>query len=119
MSDQPACRLRILFTAGCDSLKQLDDASHRKLESLSRWDRDCGDAVRWLRQNHHRFKMEIFEPPMLSCTVPDNRFVHAVEACFGSAQLKACLLDYYMIVCTHHDSRFRPSLRSVKRTMRC
>ena len=69
-------------------MRQLDDASHRKLESLSRWDRDCGDAVRWLRQNQNKFKMEIFEPPMLSCTVPDNRFVHAVEACFGSAQLK-------------------------------
>lgn len=78
----------MLFNIPLNSLKQLDDASHRKLESLSRWDRDCGDAVRWLRQNHNKFKMEIFEPPMLSCTVPDNRFVNAVEACFGSSQLK-------------------------------
>ena len=88
MSDQSDRHPYFLFTASSDSMQQLDDASHRKLESLSRWDRDCGDAVRWLRQNQNKFKMEIFEPPMLSCTVPDNRFVHAVEACFGSAQLK-------------------------------
>ncbi|KAH9833821.1 uncharacterized protein C8Q71DRAFT_772688 [Rhodofomes roseus] len=82
-------------------LKQLDDASHRKLESLSRWDRDCGEAVRWLRQNQHRFKMEVFEPPMLSCTVPDNKLVHAVEACFNASQLKTfvaqCEDDYALL----------------------
>ncbi|KAH9927340.1 P-loop containing nucleoside triphosphate hydrolase protein [Fomitopsis serialis] len=82
-------------------LKQLDDVSHRKLESLSKWDRDCGDAVRWLRQNQQKFKMEVFEPPMLSCTVPDNRFVNAVEACFGASQLKTfvaqCEDDYALL----------------------
>ncbi|KZT70296.1 P-loop containing nucleoside triphosphate hydrolase protein [Daedalea quercina L-15889] len=82
-------------------LKQLDDASHRKLDSLSRWDRDCGDAVRWLRSNRDKFRMEVFEPPMLSCAVPDNRFVHAVEACFGASQLKTfvaqCEEDYTLL----------------------
>ncbi|OCH94491.1 hypothetical protein OBBRIDRAFT_122871 [Obba rivulosa] len=82
-------------------LKQLDDVSHRKLEALARWDRDCADVVRWLRDNRHRFKMEIFEPPALSLTVPDKRYATAVENCFSADQMKMfvaqCEEDYALL----------------------
>lgn len=32
--------------------------------------------------------MEIFEPAIVSLTVPDRRFASAVEACFSAAQLR-------------------------------
>jgi structural maintenance of chromosomes protein 5 len=63
----------------------------RKLQMLARWDKDCADTVEWLRKNQHRFKMEVFEPPAISLTVPDKRFVDHVEACFSANQLKVCL----------------------------
>ncbi|EMD40340.1 hypothetical protein CERSUDRAFT_44956, partial [Gelatoporia subvermispora B] len=82
-------------------LRQLDDVSHRKLEALARWDRDCADTVRWLRENRHRFKMEIFEPPTLSVTVPDRRYVSAVENCFSGDQMRTfvaqCEEDYALL----------------------
>ncbi|KAL6307041.1 P-loop containing nucleoside triphosphate hydrolase protein [Sparassis latifolia] len=82
-------------------LKELDDVSHRKLEDLARWDRDCADVVRWLRNNKQRFRMELFEPPMLCCTVPDKKYVHAVEACFNQTQMKTfvaqCEEDYQLL----------------------
>ncbi|KAL4076371.1 hypothetical protein J3A83DRAFT_2194372 [Scleroderma citrinum] len=84
-----------------DQLKKLDDERHRKLESLRKDDKDCADAVAWLRNNQDRFKMEVFEPPMISCNVPDKRYTNAVEACFGFTQLRTivaqCEEDYELL----------------------
>jgi hypothetical protein len=75
-------------------LKKLDDADVRKLQALHRWDTDTHDAIVWLRGNRSKFKMEVFEPPIMVLTVPERRFVNAVESCFNAAQLKVCLLNY-------------------------
>ncbi|KAG5644817.1 hypothetical protein DXG03_007639 [Asterophora parasitica] len=69
-------------------LRKLDDVNIRKMQNLHSWDRDCHDAVVWLRKNKEMFKMEVFEPPVLSLTVTDKRFVNAVEAGFGGFQLR-------------------------------
>lgn len=70
-------------------IKELQDLAERKLIELAKTDRDCADAVRWLRQNPHRFKMQVFEPPILTVNVPDPRYANAVESCFNFHQLKA------------------------------
>ncbi|KAG5651262.1 hypothetical protein H0H81_009306, partial [Sphagnurus paluster] len=85
--DQKA-RMNVQLAQAHGELKQLDDVNLRKMQSLYKWDRDCHDAVLWLRKNKDLFKMEVFEPPVLSMTVSDRRFVDAVEACFGSFQLR-------------------------------
>lgn len=69
-------------------LKNLDNVSHRKLEELSRSDRDTADAVVWLRKNRSRFRMDVIEPAILSLSVPDHRYAAAVEACWSFAQLR-------------------------------
>ncbi|KIP10370.1 hypothetical protein PHLGIDRAFT_101267 [Phlebiopsis gigantea 11061_1 CR5-6] len=82
-------------------LKQLDNADVQKLESLTRWHRDTGDVVKWLRQNQDRFRHPILEPPMLSINVRDRRFVHAIEACFGANDMQTfvaqCDEDYRLL----------------------
>ena len=70
-------------------LQKLDDVNVRKLQALGRWDRDTHDAIVWLRNNRDKFKMEVFEPPIMVLTVPDKSFVNAVESCFTAPQLKA------------------------------
>ncbi|KAJ7479292.1 hypothetical protein FB451DRAFT_1086724 [Mycena latifolia] len=79
-------------------LKSLDNVDAVKLNNLGRWDRDVGDAVRWLRANKDKFRMEVFEPPALSVTVPNGSFAAGVESCFGGAQMKMfvcqCKEDY-------------------------
>jgi hypothetical protein len=47
--------------------------------------------VRWLRANKHKFRLEVFEPPILSVTVPDQNFAAAVENSFNQAALRVCL----------------------------
>jgi hypothetical protein len=58
------------------------------LQNLLRWDKDCYDGILWLRKNQDQFRMQVFEPPIISLTVPDKNYIHAVEACFNSNQLK-------------------------------
>ena len=73
-------------------IQALDNVDTQKLEALGRWHSDTAETVKWLRQNKHRFKMEIFEPPMLSISVPDKRFVNAIEACFSANDMQVGLL---------------------------
>lgn len=72
-------------------LKNLDSVSHRKLERLRAWDRDCAEAVEWLRGNKDRFRMEVIEPAALSVDVKESRFTAAVEAAFTGMQMKVRL----------------------------
>jgi len=69
-------------------LKQLDDVAHRKLQNLAQHDPDCAAVINWLRANRHHFRMEIIEPAVISLTVPNKDYVHAVEACLNITQLK-------------------------------
>ncbi|EIW76265.1 P-loop containing nucleoside triphosphate hydrolase protein [Coniophora puteana RWD-64-598 SS2] len=101
-----------------DEFKKLEDERHRKLQRLGQWDKDHADAVIWLRNNHEKFKMEVFEPPMISCSVPDGRYINAVEACFSANQLKTfvcqCEEDYQTLNHYLNDSSeagLRPNAR--------
>ncbi|KAF8076878.1 hypothetical protein FPV67DRAFT_1605252 [Lyophyllum atratum] len=81
-------RAKSYLDRGYDDLKKLDDVNIRKMQSLQRWDKPCHDAVLWLRNHRHLFKMEVFEPGLLTINVPDRRFVNAVEASFSGFQLR-------------------------------
>ncbi|KAG2013002.1 chromosome structural maintenance protein smc5 [Coprinopsis cinerea AmutBmut pab1-1] len=70
------------------SIAALAQPEQAKLENLRQWDSDVYEAVLWLRQNKNLFKMEVFEPPMLSCSVKDMSFAAHIEACFSGNQLK-------------------------------
>ncbi|PFH50400.1 hypothetical protein AMATHDRAFT_61100 [Amanita thiersii Skay4041] len=69
-------------------LKKLDDILERKMQNMAQVDRDTHDVILWLRKNQHRFKKEVIEPAAIVLNVPDQRFVHAVEACCSVAQLR-------------------------------
>ena len=71
-----------------------------KLMHLQRWDRDCGETVLWLRQNRHRFKMDVFEPPVLSVNVQDKRYADAIEACFSNNDMKVSVTLHIVRVVT-------------------
>lgn len=44
--------------------------------------------------------MEVFEPPLVSLTVPDKKYTNAVEACFNANQLKVCCIHLGDVVAT-------------------
>ncbi|KAF8885790.1 P-loop containing nucleoside triphosphate hydrolase protein [Infundibulicybe gibba] len=85
--DQKA-QAKVQLESANAELKKMDDVNNRKLQSIRQWDSQIHDAILWLRDNKHRFKMQVFEPPLMCLTVPDGRYVDAVESCFSQAQLK-------------------------------
>ncbi|KAI5121182.1 hypothetical protein M0805_005983 [Coniferiporia weirii] len=91
-------RQNVRIERATNDLKRLDDAAHRRLDALLKWDKDVGEVVRWLRNNGHRFKMEVIEPACLSLDVKDSRFSDAIEGAFSVTQLKTfvfqCQEDY-------------------------
>ncbi|KAN0134136.1 hypothetical protein V8E53_004519 [Lactarius tabidus] len=94
-------RAKAEITEGEKALTKLDDVSYRKLQSLGKYDPDCANVINWLRQNKHRFRMEIIEPAAVSVTVPNKSYVNAVEACFNGSQLRTfvaqCDEDYRLL----------------------
>ena len=59
-----------------------------KLQNMLKWHHDTHDAILWLRQHRHLFKMEVFEPPYMCMTVPAQAYQAGVEALMNSSQLR-------------------------------
>ena len=79
-----------LMTTNClfDRITRLKDKSHQRINQLRSWDRDCADVIGWLREHRHLFRQEVFEPAIVSLSIPDQRYADAIEACFNANQLK-------------------------------
>ncbi|KAJ3504973.1 hypothetical protein NLJ89_g7660 [Agrocybe chaxingu] len=62
----------------------------QKLEMMKKWDRDVADAIVWVRENRHKFKMEVFETPFMRMAMKNNgrNFTNQVEACISSGQMR-------------------------------
>jgi structural maintenance of chromosomes protein 5 len=69
-------------------LKRLDTTDVKKLGILAKWDQNTHDAVLWLRRNRDKFRMEVFEPPILSVSVSDSNNAAYAEAGFNAIQMK-------------------------------
>jgi hypothetical protein len=51
-------------------------------------------VINWLRANKRHFCVEIVEPVVISLTVPNKEYVHAVVACFNIMQLKVDFISF-------------------------
>ena len=71
-----------------ESLQRLDNEAHVKLQNLRRMDPDCADTVVWLRENQRRFRFPILEPPCLSISVKDQRYLNAVDTLINHDTMK-------------------------------
>ncbi|KAJ8519683.1 hypothetical protein ONZ45_g3400 [Pleurotus djamor] len=74
-------------------LGQLDDVNTQKFQRFAKFDADHAEAVKWLRANRDKFEQEIFEPPMLTVTIPNAQYTNAVEALFSFNTLKMFVMQ--------------------------
>ncbi|KAI0784897.1 P-loop containing nucleoside triphosphate hydrolase protein [Abortiporus biennis] len=83
------------------SLLALESEAQRKFAEIKHHERDLADAVDWIRDHKDKFRMEVFEPPILSCTVPNKAYATPVEALMSRNQLRTivaqCEEDYQTI----------------------
>ncbi|KJA29565.1 hypothetical protein HYPSUDRAFT_31485 [Hypholoma sublateritium FD-334 SS-4] len=70
-------------------MKKLDNVDVQKLNAMRKWDQDTYDAIIWVRNNRHLFKMEVFETPFMRLSMKNRQFADAVESCFSATQMKS------------------------------
>ena len=71
-------------------MKKLDNVDVQKLTAMRKWDPETHDAIVWVRNNRHLFKMEVFETPFMRLSMKNRDFADAVESCFSTTQMKVC-----------------------------
>lgn len=61
-------------------IESLDSQEGQKLSRLQRLDKHAAEAYEWLRNNQDLFEKEVFGPPMLTCSVKDQRYSDQVQS---------------------------------------
>jgi len=75
-------------------MEQLDNVYHQKLAKVQKMDQITHDAIEWVQNNKDKFKMEVFETPVMRLDIKDRRYASAVESCFNFNQLKVCVAHF-------------------------
>jgi hypothetical protein len=71
--------------------KDFSDSTTRPMSNsrtCDAWIQDCADTVVWLRENQRRFRFPILEPPCLSISVKDQRYINAVDTLISHDTMK-------------------------------
>ena len=69
-----------------ESLDSQTGQQEQKLKSLSL---QTYKAYQWLKENQNRFEKEVFGPPIVSCSVTDQKYADAVESMFQKNDFSA------------------------------
>ncbi|OTB01820.1 hypothetical protein M426DRAFT_25280 [Hypoxylon sp. CI-4A] len=80
-------------------LEALDSKEGQKLSFLKRIGPDVAKGWEWLQEHHAEFEKEVFGPPMLSCSLKDQRYSDQVQSLLGDG-------DFLCFTCqTRNDHR--------------
>ncbi|KAI5925794.1 P-loop containing nucleoside triphosphate hydrolase protein [Camillea tinctor] len=61
----------------------LESQQGQKLAVLRRISSDAAKGWEWLQENQNQFEKEVFGPPMLTCSVTDNRYSDLIQSLLG------------------------------------
>ncbi|PHH50504.1 Structural maintenance of chromosomes protein 5 [Ceratocystis fimbriata CBS 114723] len=70
-----------------NNLRALDTQQGQRMNLLRRLSPDAKAGWEWLESNKDRFKMEVFGPAMLTCSVKNERYADQVEALLAKSDL--------------------------------
>lgn len=62
------------------SLQSLDTEEGKQLNLMSKFWPDVSKAWDWIQENKDKFEKEVFGPPMISCSIKDERYSSQVQA---------------------------------------
>ncbi|KAF2177212.1 P-loop containing nucleoside triphosphate hydrolase protein, partial [Zopfia rhizophila CBS 207.26] len=74
-----ANELKAKMQAKVNARANLDSQSGQQESKLKKLSEEAVTAWRWVQGNRHKFKGEIFGPPVITCTVSDKSFADALE----------------------------------------
>ena len=61
-------------------IRQLSSQAGQRLEKLGQMSPQTAKAWRWVQENRQHFKGEVYGPPVVECTIKDQRVVNMVES---------------------------------------
>ncbi|KAK4982001.1 Structural maintenance of chromosomes protein 5 [Elasticomyces elasticus] len=70
-------------------LADLRSQAGQQANKLRAQSRDTARAWEWIQQNRHRFKGDVYGPPIVECSVKDARFADQLESMCQAADLLA------------------------------
>lgn len=84
-----------------EKLNSLSTEEGRREDKLASDAKDTADAWRWIKENQQMFKMEVFGPPAVTCSVKDPRMADAIESLMNQGDFRAitvqCMDDFRLI----------------------
>ncbi|PHH76202.1 hypothetical protein CDD80_1725 [Ophiocordyceps camponoti-rufipedis] len=60
-------------------LRDLDTQQGQQMILLKKYFPEAYDVLKWLNEHQHEFEKEVFGPPMISCSIKDERFSNLVQ----------------------------------------
>ncbi|KAJ1718079.1 Structural maintenance of chromosomes protein 5, partial [Coemansia biformis] len=80
-------------------LKDLDNATLQRRDTLRRFNEDTYRALEWLEQNRTMFEQHVFAPVCLEASVSDSRYAPLIETIISTSSLRMfvtqCDADYH------------------------
>lgn len=85
----------------------LDSQDGQQINKLRQISSDTFKAWQWIQDNRERFQKEVYGPPLITCSVKDNRYTDALESSFQRNDILSittqCMADYKLIHEHVHD----------------
>ncbi|CCU82278.1 structural maintenance of chromosomes 5 smc5 [Blumeria hordei DH14] len=82
--------------AAHEELHQFDSHEGQLMNKLEQQSKDTAKAWKWIQEHQADFEMEVFAPPLITCSMKNSRYTRQVESLIGrndmftiSAQTKA------------------------------
>ncbi|XP_052749522.1 structural maintenance of chromosomes protein 5 [Galleria mellonella] len=72
-----------------NKIRNLEDVSVKRLETLRLYSEDCYKAVMWFRENRDMFQAPVYEPMMLEINFTDPKFARYLESTVPARDLVA------------------------------
>ncbi|EON99085.1 putative structural maintenance of chromosome complex subunit protein [Phaeoacremonium minimum UCRPA7] len=132
IKDQGRAKMEELKHIEAD-IRNLESQQGQKLSQLRKISPDCARGWEWLQENTAQFEKEVFGPPMLTCSVKDERYSNHIQSmlqnddflCFTaqtredhkklSGQFYGAMgLSVTIRTCTTDFGAFRPPLPSAE-----
>jgi hypothetical protein len=89
-----------------DAISNMNSQEGQQATRLARLSPDTAKAWKWVQENQQLFSMEIFGPPLITCSVKNPDYLNQIESLFQKTNFCAitvqCKADYsnYKTTCT-------------------
>ena len=76
----------ILFNDATETKEDLQSQAGQQANKLRSASRDAAAAWEWIQENRDKFEGDVYGPPIIECTLKDQRHASAIESVIGDGE---------------------------------